>query len=255
MEYSLWSMSGRQRSNPLALAVLAVLHEQPRHPYDISATLRERQKHESIRLNYGSLYNVIGGLQRAGFVHVVDRQRDGNRPARTVYGITEAGEYELTDWLSDLVSTLAPEFPAFDAALSLLPCLPPDAAIVQLRRRLEALAAEQDRVATGIAQARAHGVARLFVLEAEHARVRLRAEFEFTELLVELIEDGSLEGVDEWRAWYQPDATDGAQPTPPAAPVEPAEPTEPTEPTIDPAEPSAPGRGGARPASKRRPRR
>ncbi len=42
-------------SNPLALAVLACLHERPMHPYEMASTMRERGKEQSIKLNYGGL--------------------------------------------------------------------------------------------------------------------------------------------------------------------------------------------------------
>ncbi len=38
------------------------------HPYEVAQTLRSRAKHESIRLNYGSLYGVVELLERRGFV-------------------------------------------------------------------------------------------------------------------------------------------------------------------------------------------
>jgi len=44
-------MPARSRSNPLALAVLVCLAERPMHPYEAATTLRQRQKHESVRLN------------------------------------------------------------------------------------------------------------------------------------------------------------------------------------------------------------
>ena len=59
-------MPRRKVSNPLALAVLACLAERPMHPYEMSTTMRERGKHESIKLNYGSLYSVVESLQKHG---------------------------------------------------------------------------------------------------------------------------------------------------------------------------------------------
>ena len=58
----------RSRSNPLALAVLACLYERPMHPYEVAQTLRSRAKHESIRLNYGSLYSVVEALEAKGLI-------------------------------------------------------------------------------------------------------------------------------------------------------------------------------------------
>ncbi|QXC62901.1 ATP-binding cassette domain-containing protein [Aquihabitans sp. G128] len=132
-------MAPRRRSNPLALAILSVLQEGPRHPYDIAATLKTRHKHESIRLNYGALYAVVDKLLEDGFIEVVEVVREGRRPERTIYGITEAGMGELTDWLSDLVAIPQKEYTAFEAALSLLPSLPPGEAVALLERRLLAI--------------------------------------------------------------------------------------------------------------------
>ena len=36
------------------------------HPYEMSTTLRERHKEESIKLNYGSLYSVVSSLEKYG---------------------------------------------------------------------------------------------------------------------------------------------------------------------------------------------
>ena len=59
-------MARRKISNPLALAVLACLYERPMHPYEMATTMRTRNKDESVKLNYGSLYSVVDALQRAG---------------------------------------------------------------------------------------------------------------------------------------------------------------------------------------------
>ena len=61
-------MTKSKRSNPLALAVLACLQERPMHPYEMATTMRQRGKHESIKLNYGSLYTVVQSLERAGLI-------------------------------------------------------------------------------------------------------------------------------------------------------------------------------------------
>ena len=61
-------MASGSRSNPLALAVLSCLHERPMHPYEVAQTLRQRGKHQSIRLNYGSLYSVVDGLEKRRLV-------------------------------------------------------------------------------------------------------------------------------------------------------------------------------------------
>ncbi|HZR99577.1 MAG TPA: PadR family transcriptional regulator, partial [Chloroflexota bacterium] len=74
----------RKVSNPLALAVLALLLERSMHPYELAATLRQRGKSASIKLNYGSLYTAVAALQRAGFIEPRGTVRAGRRPERTV---------------------------------------------------------------------------------------------------------------------------------------------------------------------------
>ena len=85
----------RRLSNPLALAVLVVLSEQPMHPYEIAATLRARHKEESIKIRYGSLYKVIELLQKEGLIVAREKAREGRRPERTVYELTSSGRTEI----------------------------------------------------------------------------------------------------------------------------------------------------------------
>src|SRR5215469_9022186 len=131
--------SKRPFSNPLALAILVLLYERPMHPYEMATTMRERGKEHSIRLNYGSLYTVIEQLLRAEFIAVREVLKEGKRPEKTVYDITPAGEAELIDWMRELVSSPVKEYPVFEAALSLLPVLPPEEVIELLQIRLSLL--------------------------------------------------------------------------------------------------------------------
>ena len=82
-------MAGRNRNNPLALAVLLCLTERPMHPYEVATTLRQRQKHESVRLNYGSLYAVVGSLERRGLIAAAGDRAGG--PAARAHGLRGDG--------------------------------------------------------------------------------------------------------------------------------------------------------------------
>ena len=123
------SVTRRKVANPLALVVLACLAERSMHPYEMATTMRARHKDESIKLNFGSLYTVVEALQRHGLIEAQETEREGRRPERTVYRITEAGSAELLDWLSELISVPSKEYLRFEAGLSLLPVLTPDQAV------------------------------------------------------------------------------------------------------------------------------
>ncbi len=135
-------MTRRRVSNPLALAVMCCLAERPMHPYEISTTLRSRGKEESIKLNYGSLYSVVESLQKHGLIRPRETTREGRRPERTVYEITEAGQTECEDWLAELLSTPVREFTSLEAGLSMMALLPPDEVARLLEDRAERLRIE-----------------------------------------------------------------------------------------------------------------
>ena len=62
------NMARRKIANTLALAVLGLLQERPMHPYEMAATLRERHKDSSIKVNSGSLYDTVEALTRHGWI-------------------------------------------------------------------------------------------------------------------------------------------------------------------------------------------
>src|SRR5579875_169265 len=163
-------MSRRRVSNPLALAVLCCLIEGPKHPYEISTTLRTRGKEQSIKLNYGSLYSVVESLQKHGLIRPRETVREGRRPERTVYEITDAGITECEDWLAELLSTPVREFTSLEAGLSMMAILPPDEVARLLEERCERLSIELRALDASLSVAAEMGVPDLFVVESQFRR-------------------------------------------------------------------------------------
>jgi hypothetical protein len=148
----------------LALAVLGLLMEQASHPYEMAQTLRRRHKGTSFKVTTGSLYDVVEGLERDGWIKAVETVRDGNRPERTVY------EYD------ELVRVPVNEYPKFIAAVSYVGVLGQEGAVAALTERAERLAKTID--ATDI-YVRSVSVPRLFNIEVEYAQTMRRAEMEW----------------------------------------------------------------------------
>src|ERR1700720_943469 len=107
----------RKVDNLMALAVLATVVQQPMHRYEIASLIRARGKDQDMDVKWGSLYTVVQNLAKHGFLEVVGTSRQGARPERTVYQITEAGRQEMLDWTRELLSTPEPEHPKFAAGL------------------------------------------------------------------------------------------------------------------------------------------
>ena len=190
------------RSNPLALAVLVSLYERPMHPYEVAQTLRQRAKQESVRLNYGSLYAVVESLEKKGFIKATGTTREGKRPERTVYEITDDGTREMEDWMTELIGVPAKEYPAFMAGLSFLPSLDPDDALVALRGRADALTVKLAAMRGAMKAATDAGLPRIFELENEYEVSQLAAELKYVNGLVKDMESGTLEGLDMWKLFH-----------------------------------------------------
>jgi DNA-binding PadR family transcriptional regulator len=198
-------MADRRRSisNPLALAVLASLHERPMHPYEMASIMRERGKEQSIKLNYGSLYTVVDSLAKNGLIEAVAARREGRRPERTVYQLTEAGRARLDAWMSELLAEPVKEYPQFEAALSLLPVLHPDTVVELLHTRIRLLQKEIAQARIMLETARNARLPRLLLIEGEYHVAMREAELSWVQRLVGELEAGTLEGQDGWRHVYE----------------------------------------------------
>ncbi|MBB5787918.1 PadR family transcriptional regulator [Jiangella mangrovi] len=196
-------MAATRPSNPLALAVLVLLWERPMHPYEMSATLRERRKEDSIKVNYGSLYSVVESLMKRGLIEATETVREGRRPERTVYAITETGGRVMVDWLVELLSTPKKEFTQFEAALSLAGALPPDQVTELLGQRLRNLRFQQKAVEAMFEEARSVGLPRLFMIESEFTAALQAAEIAFVEQLLTELRDETLGGFAMWRRMHE----------------------------------------------------
>ena len=194
-------MAGKRRrvSNPLALAVLSSLRERPMHPYEMAATMRAQGKERSIKLNYGSLYTVVDNLAKHGLIQAMEASREGRRPERTVYRLTDEGRAELEDWLTELLGTPVKEYPQFEAALAEMAVLPPAQVRDVLEHRVEALekALEQERAEI----AQLPWLPRLFLLENEYHLAVREAELAWVRGLVRELQEGSFPLMKEWDHW------------------------------------------------------
>ena len=202
-------MSKRKVSNPLALAVMALLYERPMHPYEMVTTMRERGKHESVRLRYSSLYSVVEALEREGLILPLETVREGRRPERTIYGLTEEGRVEFLSWLRELVREPVKEYTQFAAGLTFLPALPPDEASVLLEERVRRLEEEVEGMRSLLDTVMEQGLPRLFLIESEHELVLREAELRWVRELVREIRAGTLGGMARWEGFHADrDATD-----------------------------------------------
>ncbi len=202
----------KQSSNPLALAVLVLLFERPMHPYEIAATLKMRNKHHSIKLRYGSLYTVIDSLEKEGLISARETVREGRRPERTIYELTPSGLGKMRAWMHEMLGTPEKDFPQFEAALSLLPAVPPDEAVTLLEARVCRLGERAEELRASL-ELVAKFVEPLFTVEVDYQLALIEAERQFIGGLVDRIKVDE-DYVQTWKNFHaDPRPGGGTKPT------------------------------------------
>ncbi len=177
---------------PLALAVMNLLVEHPMHPYEMKSKMKERGHDQVIRLKGGSIYDTVERLESGGFIQAQETSREGRRPERTVYAITETGREEIMAWLRELLAQPVNEYPQFGAALAFFAALDQDEVVRLLKVRTALLegqaAGEEKQLKTFIEM----GLPRLFLVEGEYGVAMKRAEVDWVRKLIVEIEGGRL---------------------------------------------------------------
>lgn len=191
----------RRYGNLLALAVLATLIQRPMHPYEMAAVMREQNKDHDMKIKWGSLYTVVQSLEKDSMIEVVGSERQGARPERTIYRITDLGRAHVEDWVRELVSVPERDHPRFEAALSVLAILSPDEAAFLLEQRLSLLEEEIARQRESLSEYR-RDTPRLFLIELEYDLAIRGAEAGWIRSLLDEFTTESLPGLAEWRAYH-----------------------------------------------------
>jgi DNA-binding PadR family transcriptional regulator len=154
----------------------AVRMFQPIHGYDLRRELETWNVEEWANLSYGSIYFNLKTLAELHLLEEVGTDQVGNRPARTTYQITAAGEAEFQALLRTFWWQEQKAIDPFSAALAFMPVLPREELIAALQHRAQVLrSGAQGMEFTArvtLDDARAPHVAEVFWLMA----ARLKAE-------------------------------------------------------------------------------
>jgi DNA-binding PadR family transcriptional regulator len=168
-----------------------MLRARPMHPYEMQRLISEWHKDEFLDLKRGSLYHAIDRLRRDELIDPVETSREGRRPERTVYRLTDKGAEAVHEWLSGMLAKPARETNQFFAALSFLPTLHPDVVLEHLRQRVQLLESEitclKAVLATMVPQ-----IGRLVLVEVEYRLAMKKAERTWVRSLIDDLETSTL---------------------------------------------------------------
>ena len=175
------------------LMVLVLLAEAPMHPYEMQRLMQWRGKDQVVRVQRGSLYPAVERLVRGGLIEPLATGRDGKRPERTVYQLTDEGRDTAETWLAAMVRTVRNEFPDFPAALSFLPLLSAGEARAQLTARMFGLGKEIAAIRSIVADlGDKYQLPRLFAIEDEYRLAMLEAEQRWVSGILDDLASGEL---------------------------------------------------------------
>lgn len=163
------------RLTPLGVMVLALLREDDMHTYEMIRLLRERRDDRIVPLTNGTMYHTVGRLERDGLLVEVGVDRCGNRPERTTYALTSAGEEAVVEWVRRELP-LIDRRTEFRVALSEAHNLPREEVISLLRERLAAVAEDRDIHLHGRDEAIEGGALAQYLIEVDREHALLHAD-------------------------------------------------------------------------------
>lgn len=187
----------RDRSlTPLALAVLDLLSEHDMHPYEMHQTMLTRQSDQRMKITAGSLYHAVDRLVERGLIEARETTREGKRPERTVYGLTDAGSDAFAGRLREMISRIAVEYPEFPNALSMMHNLPEGDAVDHLGRRLVHLQARVAMLQAVVDGLGARDLPAMYWIDVRYTQAMAQAELAWLEDFL----DGLRAGKPPWPA-------------------------------------------------------
>lgn len=117
------------------LIILGLLRQEELHGYEIKHVIEEHMA-DWAKVTTGSIYFALSKLAEEGKIRESSVERDGKRPEKTVYEITEEGKREFLDLLRARLGTSERECHEIDQAIAFLDALPKKEAVELFKARI-----------------------------------------------------------------------------------------------------------------------
>jgi DNA-binding PadR family transcriptional regulator len=181
-----------RRPDLVGLTVLAMLSVRPSHPYELHRFIVDTHKDYVTGLPR-SLYHAVDKLAGEELIVPVETSREGRRPERTIYEITDEGRRELATRLRRLLESPGAERQTFTAAVSLMGVLPVPGALQALRTRAAAIEGILAGLNAHLKALRDSGLPEALMLELDYERTLSEAELAWVGRLIARLESGELD--------------------------------------------------------------
>jgi DNA-binding PadR family transcriptional regulator len=168
----------------IRVAALGFLAERPMHAYEMYQLALKRGEDRVVNVSPGSLYRAVYALEDRGYAAEFETFREGPRPERTTFEITQAGREAYERELQHMVEVPAEEYPEYILAISGMHALAADVVHEAVTRRNRHLAAEIEAIDEATREADERGVPEMYVLHRQFRRHMICAEIDWNEQLL-----------------------------------------------------------------------
>ncbi len=118
------------------LAVLGLVAEEPTHAYRLEEKIRERRMREWTEIGFSSIYRLLSGLERRGFVRS-RLEHEGQGATRKVHEVTPRGRRALAAGVLAQLGSLDPIKMPFQVGLAFVTHAPQSDVLARLAERAE----------------------------------------------------------------------------------------------------------------------
>jgi len=172
--------------------VLALLAERDMHAYEMYQLMLERKEDKVVRVSPGSVYRTVERFAADGLIDEVAVERQGNRPERTVYAITDTGRSALRETIAQMLRRHLNEFPEFPVAIGEAHNLPADEVVGLLEERLASIREVLAAIDGSLARIAERALPTAYVLDLHYSRAMLLAEATWLEQTIDDLGSGAL---------------------------------------------------------------
>lgn len=172
------------------LVILGLLRERPLYGYELKQIIEEHMG-DWTNIAFGSIYFALRKLAEEKFVERVAVEQEGNRPSRTIYQITEAGQAEFLRLLREVWSKVERHYYTIDIGLAFMEVLP----IEEVKGYLQGRIAQLEGIVQHIVEHRAEQMVQPQVPATaaavfDHGLVHFQAELDWTRDLLVKVDEG-----------------------------------------------------------------
>lgn len=171
---------------PLGIMLLALLHEDDMHPYEMLCLLQRRRRDRFVTFTKGALYHTVSRLETQQYIAETTVDREGNRPERTTYSLLDSGREAMMTWVRDELPRIDRPS-AFSIALAEAHNLSREEVVALLTVRKDTLAHDLSTLSAELTQAQNEGTPTQYLLNFERDVILLDADLRWNTAILEQI--------------------------------------------------------------------